>query len=106
MAALHGKLNSIINEAITSGELHEVMRDIGKLTGVLKELSNEDYFHSPVKILKVLRVLNLLQEEALGLAEQKLENEKSLYYRYRNIDGEDITFDDVKHLIYVLGKYN
>lgn len=99
---------SIFKESTASSELHEALRDIVKLAGVLKELSDEDYFQSPLKLLKVLRVLNILQEEALGLAEQELENEKTLYYRYRNVYGEDedMTLEDVKHLIYVLGKYN
>lgn len=108
MADMDGNIISIFKESITSSELHEAMRDMVKLAGVLKEMSDEDYFLSPVKLLKVLRVLNILQEEALGLSEQEMENEKSLYYRYRNLYGEDedMTFDDVKHLVYVLGKYN
>ncbi|MGG1401580.1 hypothetical protein ABE288_27740 [Bacillus salipaludis] len=108
MAEMDGKLISIFKESTTSSELHEAMRDIVKMAGVLKEMSDEDYFQSPVKLLKILRVLNILQEEALGLSEQEMENEKALYYRYRNIYGEDeeMTFDNVKHLVYVLGKYN
>ncbi|MBB6444155.1 hypothetical protein [Bacillus benzoevorans] len=108
MADMDGKMISIFKESTTSSELHEAMRDIVKLAGVLKEMSDEDYFQSPVKLLKVLRLLNILQEEALGLSEQEMENEKSIYYRYRNLYGEDedMSLDDVKHLVYVLGKYN
>lgn len=108
MAEMDGNIKSIFKESVTSIELHESMRDIVKLAGVLKEMSDEDYFRSPIKLLKVLRMLNILQEEALGLSEQETENEKSLYYRYRNLYGEDedMTMEDVKHLVYVLGKYN
>jgi hypothetical protein len=108
MDELDVKLISIFKESTASSELHEALRDVVKLAGVLKELSDEDYFQSPIKLLKVLRVLNILQEEALGLADQELENEKTLYYRYRNVYGEDedMSLEDVKHLVFVLGKYN
>lgn len=108
MAEMDQTIISIFKESTTSNELHKVMRDIVKLSGVLKELSDEDYFHSPVKLLKVLRVLNILQEEALGLSDQEMENEKALYYRYRNSYGadEDMTLEDVKHLVFILVKYD
>ncbi|MFS0781240.1 hypothetical protein [Bacillus sp. 1P06AnD] len=108
MADVDSKLISIFKESTSSSELHEAMRDIVKLAGVLKDLSDEDYYRSPVKLLKVLRLLHILQEEALGLAKGELENEKSLYYRYRNVYGEDedMTLDDVKRLVFILMKYN
>jgi hypothetical protein len=108
MADMDSTLISIFKEQTTSSELHEAMRDIVKLAGVLKEMSDTDYFQSPLKLLKVLRVLTLLQEEALGLSDRELENEKALYYRYRNVYGEDgdMKLEDIKHLVFVLTKYN
>ena len=108
MADMDSTLISIFKEQSTSSELHEALRDIVKLAGVLKEMSDTDYFQSPLKLLKVLRVLKLLQEEALGLSERELENEKALYYRYRNVYGEDedMRLEDIKHLVFVLTKYN
>src|SRR5690606_21571260 len=88
-------------------ELLQSMRDIVSFSGVLKELSDKDYFQSPHQVLRFLRVIQLINLEALGLTDA-LEDEEQIFYRYRHIYeyDEEITLGFVKHLIYVLGKYN
>lgn len=100
-------LISIFESDHDQPELLQSMRDIVAFSGVLKELSDKDYFHSPAQVLRFLRVIQLINLEALGLSDV-LEDEEQIFYRYRHIYEYDheITLPFVKHLIYVLGKYN
>lgn len=51
------------------------MNDMISLAGVISELSSKEYFQSPLHTLRFLRVLNIIHEEALGLA-SAIENEQ------------------------------
>lgn len=88
-------------------ELLQTMRDMAALAGVLNDLSDKESFQSPKNVLRFIRVLNLINQEALGMTEP-IENEDTLFYRYRHTYGydEEITFEYMKHLTFVLGKYN
>lgn len=101
------RLISVFETDVDQPELLQSMRDIVSFSGVLKELSDKDYFQSPHQVLRFLRVIQLINLEALGLTDA-LEDEEQIFYRYRHIYeyDEEITLGFVKHLIYVLGKYN
>lgn len=77
------QLISIFKEDDNSPAILQTMRDISTLASVLKELGSQAVFDSPGTILRFLRILQLLNEEALGL-DDKIENAEQLYYRYQN----------------------
>lgn len=80
----------------------EALRDIVKLAGVLTEL--REYFEEPLKVLEVLKMLNLIQREALGL-DEPLEDLEALFYRFRNRYGTEPNIP-MERLLNVLQKYN
>lgn len=88
-------------------ELLQSMRDVAELAGVLNELSDSESFQSPFYVLRFLRVLNMINQEALGMS-ALIENEEMLFYRYRHTYSydDDMTIKYMKRLIYVLGKHN
>ena len=83
MEKVDKQLISIFKENDTSPALMQTMRDIATLASVLRQLGSEAVFDSPVEILRFLRILQLLNEEALGL-DDRIENADQLYYRYQN----------------------
>lgn len=83
MEKVDKQLISIFKENDTSPALMQTMRDISTLASVLRQLGSEAVFDSPVEILRFLRILQLLNEEALGL-DDRIENADQLYYRYQN----------------------
>ncbi|PRP51537.1 hypothetical protein ACRV5I_06075 [Bacillus halotolerans] len=107
MEKVDQSLISIFDVTDDKPELLQSMRDITQLSGVLTELSDKEYFQSPIHVLRFLRVLNIINQEALGIAEP-IESEETLFYRYRNVYGYDeaITQGYMKHLVFVLGKFN
>lgn len=88
-------------------ELLQTMRDMAALAGVLNELSDKESFQAPMNVLRFIRVLNLINQEALGMTDP-IVNEDTLFYRYRHTYGydEEMTIEYVKHLTYVLLKFN
>lgn len=88
-------------------ELLQTMRDMAALAGVLNELSDKESFQAPMNVLRFIRVLNLINQEALGMTDP-IVNEDTLFYRYRYTYGydEEMTIEYVKHLTYVLLKFN
>ena len=58
------------------------MRDVAALSGVLKELGEKEFFQKPLQVLRVLKILQMINEEALGL-NSTIEDERTLFYRYR-----------------------
>lgn len=107
MEELDSRLISIFKENNGAPQLAQSMKDISSLAGVLGELGAQDFFQSPIEILRFLRVIQLLNEEALGLGEP-IENEDTIYYRYLNRyqDQEPPTKKRVEQIIYILAKYN
>lgn len=88
-------------------ELLQTMRDMAALAGILNDISDKKSFQDPRNVLRFIRVINLINQEALGMTDP-IENEDTLFYRYRYTYGydEEMTIEYVKHLIYVLGKFN
>ncbi|MGO0059112.1 hypothetical protein ACTID9_03700 [Brevibacillus fluminis] len=88
-------------------EIMQSMRDIASLAGVLGDLGSQNAFQSPAQILRFLRLIQLFNEEALGL-DDPIENADTVYYRYRNRyrDPEPPTKKTVEQVINILVKYN
>lgn len=107
MEKMDRSLISIFTMDEEKPELLQSMRDIAGLAGVLKDLSDQRSFQAPTNVLRFLRVLNLINREALGISDP-IEDEEMLFYRYRHTYGYDdeMSVEYIKHMIYVLGKYN
>ncbi len=101
------KLISIFKEKEDHPAVMQTMRDISTLASVLSELGSQTIFDSPGEILRFLRLLQLLNEEALGL-DEKIENADQLYYRYQNrySDLEPPSKKKVTHIVNVLVNNN
>lgn len=87
--------------------MHQALRDIALLSGVLSDLNSQNLLQSPIEILRFLRIIQLINEEALGL-DEPIENADTLYFRYRNRfdDLEPPSKKKVDQIINVLLKYN
>lgn len=104
----HGKkLISVFATREEQPELIQAMRDVASLSGVLKELGEQEFFQKPLQVLRVLKILQMINEEALGL-NSAIDDERTLFYRYGNTYGEDplVTLEWINHLVYILVKYN
>ncbi|WP_411503255.1 hypothetical protein [Brevibacillus centrosporus] len=100
-------LISIFQSEESGPEIMQSMRDLASLSGVLSELGSHASFHVPGQILRFLRIIQLLNEEALGL-DDPIENAETVYYRYRNRykDPEPPSKKSVELVINILVKYN
>ena len=107
MEKMAQSLISIFDVEEEKPELLQSLRDIAALAGVLEDLSDQQPFEAPKNVLRFMRVLHLINQEALGISEP-IEDEETLFYRYRHTYGYDdeMSMEYMKHLIYVLGKYN
>lgn len=66
--------------------VRNAMKDLNKLSGVISELGESEYFNDPLKTYEFLLLLNILNEEALGLT-SSIEDVRTLKFRYRNMYG-------------------
>ncbi|MGG1662737.1 hypothetical protein [Brevibacillus sp. NRS-1366] len=100
-------LISIFQTDESASEILQSMRDIAYLTGVLSDLGSQNAFQSPDQILRFLRLIQLFNEEALGL-DDPIENAETVYYRYRNRykDPDPPSKKSVEQTVNVLVKYN
>jgi hypothetical protein len=100
-------LISIFHSTDSAPEIMQSMKDISSLAGVLSDLGAQNAFQTPGEILRFLRLIQLLNEEALGL-DDPIENEEMVFYRYRNRydDPEPPTKKKVEQIINVLVKNN
>lgn len=98
---------SIFQTSIHRPELKTTMRDIASLAGVLNDLKSQQIYDSPLEILRFLKVLQLLYEESLGLADP-IDSAETLYYRFRHkyTNQEPFSIEQLNHLITVLTKYS
>nr|WP_180960376.1 hypothetical protein [Neobacillus cucumis] len=98
---------SIFNSDDSAPEVLQAMKDISSLSGVLSDLGSHTFYQSPMEILRFLRIIQLINEEALGL-DEKIENSETLYYRYRNrySDPEFPTKKKIEQIVNILAKYN
>ncbi|MGG3468531.1 hypothetical protein ABES02_13745 [Neobacillus pocheonensis] len=107
MEKVDPSLISIFKAEENAPEVMQTMWDIASLSGVLGDLTSQNTFQSPVEILRFLRIIQLINEEALGL-DDPIENAETVYYRYRNrySDPEPPSKKKVEQIINVLLKYN
>lgn len=107
MEKMGSGLISIFHSTESAPEIMQSMKDISSLAGVLSDLGAHNFFQTPSEILRFLRLIQLLNEEALGL-DEPIENEEMIYYRYRNRydDLEPPSKKRVEQIINVLVKYN
>lgn len=107
MEKMDQPLISIFEAEESTPEITQSMWDIASLSGVLGDLTTQNTFQSPVEILRFLRIIQLVHEEALGL-DDPIENSEMVYYRYRNrySDPEPPSKKKVDQIINVLLKYN
>lgn len=100
-------LISIFQHKDSAPELLQTMRDISSLSGVLSDLGSQNFFQTPIEILRFLRIIQLVNEAALGL-DEPIENASTLYYRYRNKyqDAEPPETKKVEQIVAVLVKHN
>ncbi len=99
---------SIFNEELKHIDLNKTMRDIASLSGVLNDLHTQQIYQSPSEVLRFLRIVQLLNEEALGLA-YSIADEESLYYRYLhrfNYDEEPPSIERVSQIVNTLAKHS
>ncbi|MDS9473101.1 hypothetical protein [Sporosarcina pasteurii] len=98
---------SIFKTAQHQPELTRAMRDIISLAGVMKDLSSEAVFDSPLEMLRFLRIIELIHEESFGLTEQ-IDDAEMLYYRYvaRYEDVEPPTKERITQIVKILVKNN
>lgn len=88
-------------------EMTRAMRDVISLAGVMKELSSEAVFQSPLEMLRFLRIIELIHEEAYGLAEP-IDSAETLYYRYQSKfnDEEPPSKSRVNQIVAILASNN
>lgn len=98
---------SIFKSDADQPEMTRAMRDIISLAGVMKDLTTESVFDSPLEMLRFLRMIELIHEESFGLSEP-IDNAETLYYRYiaRYEDHEPPTKERVNQVITILAKNN
>ncbi len=106
MEEMDRMLISVFDKDETVPELYQSMRDISYLAGVFNDLGTHQWL-TPGGIFRFLRIIQLLNEEALGLAEP-IENTDTLFYRYRNkyTDPNPPTQKQMEQIINILVKYN
>lgn len=102
MDPMDHRLISIFTEKQDSPAVLQSMRDVATLSAVLGEIEPQA-FNSPQEVLRFLRILQLLNEEALGLDEPII-NSDTLFYRYQNRfpDPEPPSRKRVAHVVNVL----
>lgn len=107
MEKMDHPLISIFQEQADSPAVLQSMRDIATLSGVLSEMGSQSVFDSPAEILRFLRILQLINEEALGLGDH-IQNADTLYYRYQNRfqDTDPPSKKKVAHIVNVLVNNN
>ncbi|WP_246054453.1 hypothetical protein [Paenibacillus anaericanus] len=107
MEKLDQPLISIFQTNESKPEMHQALRDIALLSGVLNDLNSQNFLQTPIEILRFLRIIQLINEEALGL-DEPIENADTLYFRYRNRfdDLEPPSKKKVEQIVNVLVKYN
>lgn len=99
---------SIFTSDYQTAEFMKSMRDLASLAGVLKELSTEKMYDSPIEIIRFLNVIQLINEASLGIKEP-IDNEEVLYYRYRSTyldDPEPPTMQLINRMLTILERNN
>src|SRR5699024_4558660 len=79
---------SIFNSPYASAEFMKSMQDLASLSSVLKDLSTEKMYESPLEIIRFLNVIELINRASLGI-DGTIDQEETLYYRYQNTYVDD-----------------
>lgn len=105
--SLEKKPISIFDDNLQKIDITKTMRDIASISGVLNELHSQQIYQSPLEILRFLRLLQLLNEEALGLA-RSIGNAEDLFYRYIHHfhDEEPPSIEKINQIINTLAKHS
>lgn len=99
---------SIFTTEYQTAEFMKSMRDLASLAGVLKELSTEKMYDSPIEIIRFLNVIQLIHEASLGI-KGTLSDERMIYYRYRSTyvqDTEPPSLQMIQRMISILERNN
>lgn len=99
---------SIFNSPYTSAEFMKSMQDLASLSSVLKDLSTEKMYESPLEIIRFLNVIELINRASLGI-DGTIDREETLYYRYQNTyvdDSEPPSLQAIQRMINILSKNN
>jgi len=99
---------SIFTGNYQAAEFMKSMRDLASLAGVLKELSTEKMYDSPMEIIRFLNVIQLINEASLGIKDP-IDNEEVLYYRYQSTyleDEEPPTIQQIARMLSILERNN
>lgn len=98
---------SIFKETENQPEVTRAMRDIISLAGVMKDLSTQAVFDTPIEVLRFLRIIEFIHEESFGLADS-IDGAETLYYRYKNRypDEEPPSKKRVNQMVTILTKNN
>lgn len=99
---------SIFTSDYQTAEFMKSMRDLASLAGVLKELSTEKMYDSPIETIRFLNVIQLINEASLGIKDA-IDNEEVLYYRYQSTypqDNEPPTLAQITRMLTILERNN
>ena len=107
MAQMDESIISVFKTDPDQPEMTRAMRDVISLAGVMKDLSTEAVFASPLEMLRFLRIIELIHEEAYGLSD-RIDHSETLYYRYldRYKDGDPPSKARVEQIVTILAKNN
>lgn len=98
---------SVFKNDADQPEMTRAMRDVISLAGVMKDLSTDAIFATPLEMLRFLRIIELIHEESYGLAE-RIDHSETLYYRYqaRFQDDNPPSKARVEQIVTILAKNN
>lgn len=99
---------SIFTSEYQTAEFMKSMRDLASLAGVLKELSTEKMYDSPIEIIRFLNVIQLINEASLGIKDP-IDNEEVIFYRYQSTfleDKEPPTMQQIAKMLTILERNN
>lgn len=99
---------SIFHSDYFSAEFMKSMRDLASLSAVLKDLSTEKMYDSPMGIIRFLNIIQLLNTASLGIGDP-IDHEDTLYYRYRHTYGNDSeppTLQYIQRVLHILERNN
>ena len=107
MEEMDRKLISIFKTDHKKSEVSRTMRDLISLAGVMKDLSTQAVFDSPLEMLRFLRIIELINEAGFGQTEP-IDSEETLYYRYldRFLDEDPPSKGRVRQILNILTSNN
>lgn len=99
---------SIFTSNYNTAEFMKSMRDLASLSGVLKELSTEKMYDSPIEIIRFLNIIQLINEASLGIKD-RIDDEEALTFRYEETyknDAEPPSIEEITKIVKILEKNN